>query len=73
MCIKYLREHEIVLSRKGESNSFQRHQSKGLMLLVERHRPLDSKSIARHTEILVIKGNTMTMKMEMSTFLTEKR
>jgi len=33
-------------------------------------RPLDTKSIARYAEFLVIKGDTMTLKMGMSTFLT---
>ena len=40
---------------------------------VKRHRPLDSKSVARHAEVFVIKGDTMAMKMGLSTFLTEKR
>ena len=44
-----------------------------LMLPIKGHRPLDVKSIAHYVKILDIKGDTMTMKMEVSTFLTEKR
>jgi len=35
---------KIMLNGKGESNSFQRHQSKSLMPLIKRYRPMDTKS-----------------------------
>jgi len=50
-----------------------RERGKELIPQVKRHRPLDSKSVARHAEVFVIKGDTMAMKMGLSTFLTEKR
>lgn len=35
---------KIMLNGKGESNSFQRYQSKSLMPLIKRYRPMDMKS-----------------------------
>jgi len=53
---------EIVSMKKGKKSLS--------MLAIKKHRPLHIKSIARHAEVLVIKGNTMSMKMGVSTFLT---
>jgi len=47
-------------------------ESKRSMLQIKRHRPLDSKTVARHAEVLVIKGDTNILKMGVSTFLTCK-
>jgi len=55
---------------KGKISTIQKCQNKTSMLPRKRGRPLDSKSIALYAKSLVIKGNTMTLKMEMSTFLT---
>ncbi len=51
----------------------QRRTYASSILEAKRHRPLDTKSIAHLVKSFVIKGNTMTFKMRMSTFLTEKR
>ena len=53
--------------------TIKRHLKALLMLEAKRPRPLDIKSIAHLVKSFVIKGNTMTLKMRMSTFLTEKR
>lgn len=45
-------------------------KDKRSMLLRKRHRPLDSRTVARHAEVLVIKGDMDTLKMGVSTFLT---
>lgn len=53
--------------------TMQRHIKALLVLEAKRSRPLDIKSIAHLAKSFVIKGNTMTLKMGMSTFMTEKR
>jgi len=53
--------------------TIQKHVSCSSIPQIKGNRPLDTKSIAHLVKSFVIKGNTMTLKMRMSTFLTEKR
>jgi len=57
-----LKKQEIGLNQKGEG--------KGLIVLIKRLRPLDSKSVVCYAKPLDIKGFTMTLKMGLSTFMT---
>jgi len=54
----------------AEMIAIQKDRDEILIPLVKRTRPLDMKTIARYADFFVIKGDTTTLKMGMSTFLT---